>query len=153
VTKRVPGAATSGEPGEGAPPLCRPRAVQPVALVTALFLAGLVVLAAGCSSRKVDHSIPSLVQTLKDKDPNMRYWAAESLGHFGAEARTAVPDLVGALADEDKMVRMGAGYALAEIGPAAADAVPALKEALKDPAKEVRAAAAYALKRIQAKKK
>lgn len=119
-----------------------------------LLLVCLAFLPAGCSSRKIDYSVPSLVKTLKeDKDANMRYWAAESLGHFGAEARPAVPDLVEALKDEDKTVRMGVAYALAEIGPAATDAVPALKAALKDPAKEVRDAAAYALKQVKAKKR
>jgi hypothetical protein len=118
-----------------------------------LLLACLTALPTGCGGRKVEHSVPSLVKTLKDKDPNMRYWAAESLGRYGPEAGTAVPDLVEALKDEDKMVRMGAAYALGEIGPAAADAGLALKQALKDPAKEVRDAAARSLKRIQAKRK
>ena len=141
MIKRVRGATASAVPVAGGAP------------GWLLLLACLALSPGGCSGRKVDHSIPSLVKTLKDKDPNMRYWAAESLGHFGAEARSAVPDLVEALKDEDKMVRMGVAYALAEIGRAAAEAVPALKDALKDQAKEVRDAAAYALKHIQGRKK
>jgi HEAT repeat protein len=119
-----------------------------------ILLAGLVVLVVGCGgARKVDYSVPSLVKTLKeDKDPNMRYWAAESLGRLGPEASEAVPALAEALKDEDKMVRMGAAYALAEIGPAARQAVPALQQALKDPEQEVRDAAAYTLKRLAARK-
>ena len=109
----------------------------------------------GCRDpRRVEHSVPSLVTTLKeDKDPNMRYWAAESLGKFGPEARSAVPELIAALKDENKMVRLGAAYALGAIG--STDAVAALQEAGKDPEKEVRDAAATALKQIQqpAKKK
>src|SRR5215204_4317297 len=101
-----------------------------------VFLAALLSATAGCRDpRRVEHSVPSLVTTLKeDKDPNMRYWAAESLGKFGPEAQSAVPDLIAALKDESKMVRMGAAYALGAIG--SADAVPALQEAAKDTEKE-----------------
>ncbi len=118
-----------------------------------LLLAGLLVAAVGCGdSRKVDHSVPSLVKTLKeDKDPNMRYYAAQSLGQFGPEAKTAVPDLIEALKDESKMVRMGAAYALGEIG--STEAVPALQEAARDAEKEVRDAAAFAIKQIKQKGK
>jgi HEAT repeat protein len=107
----------------------------------------------GCGNpRKVEHSVPSLVKTLKeDQNPDMRYWAAESLGKFGPEAQPAVPDLIAALKDESKMVRMGVAYALGEIG--SADAVPALQEAGKDPEKEVRDAAAHSLKQIRQKGK
>jgi HEAT repeat protein len=120
-----------------------------------LLLACAPALLAGCKdSRKVEHSVPSLCKTLReDKDPNMRYWAAQSLGQFGPEGRAAVPDLIEALKDEDSMVRMGAGYALAEIGPDAADAVPALQEAARDNEKDVRDAAAYAMKQIRQKGK
>src|SRR5262245_9763145 len=112
----------------------------------------LIVVALGCGNpRKVEHSVPSLVRTLKeDKDPNMRYYAAQSLGQFGSEAASAVPDLITALKDEHAMVRMGAAYALGEIG--SADAVPALQEASKDGEKQVRDAAAHAIKQIQQKK-
>jgi HEAT repeat protein len=109
--------------------------------------------AAGCgNARRIEHSVPSLVKTLKeDKDPNMRYWAANSLGKFGPEAQAAVPDLVAVLKDENKIVRMGAAYALGEIG--STEAVSSLREAGKDSEKEVRDAANTALKRIQQKTK
>jgi HEAT repeat protein len=118
-----------------------------------VLLAGLLLAAGGCRNpRQTDYSVPALVKTLKeDKDPNMRYWAAESLGKFGPEARSAVPDLIEALKDDSKMVRMGVAYALGEIG--GADATAALQEATKDPEKEVRDAAASALKQIQQKGK
>jgi hypothetical protein len=112
-------------------------------------LFALIVCVVGCRGRKVEHSVPSLMKTLKThKDPKMRYWAAESLGHFGPEAREAVPALSEALKDPDGMVRMGAAYALAEIGPDAREAAPKLQEALQDPDKQVRDAAAYALPRV-----
>src|SRR5262249_51796825 len=118
-----------------------------------LVLLAAVLAAAGCrNAKRVEHSVPSLVKTLReDKDPNMRYWAAESLGHYGAEAQPAVPDLIAALKDEDKMVRMGAAYALGEIK--SPDAIPALQEATKDPEKEVRDAATSSIKQIQQKGK
>ncbi len=118
-----------------------------------MLLAAFLSAAAGCrNAKRIEHSVPSLVKTLsEDKDPNMRYWAAESLGKFGPEAQAAVPDLVAALKDESKMVRMAAAYALGEIG--SADAAPALREAGKDSEKEVRDAATTALKRIQQKGK
>jgi HEAT repeat protein len=81
----------------------------------------------------------------------MRYWAAESLGHYGAEAKAAVPDLAATLQDENKDVRLGVAYALAEIGSAAEPAREALTAATKDPEKEVRDAATYALRRISTK--
>lgn len=107
---------------------------------------------AGCGSvRRVDHSVEKLVTTLQDNDPNMRYWAAESLGHYGPAAKSAVPELAATLQDDSKMVRMGAAYALAEIGPAAEPARDALTAAANDPEQEVREAAAYALQRVSAK--
>jgi HEAT repeat protein len=111
------------------------------------ILVGLVILMAGCG--KKEYSVPSLLDTLKDKDPKMRYYAAKELGHFGAQAKDAVPALTATLKDEDKTVRMGAAYALAEIGPDARTAIPALGEASKDQEESVRKAAAYALKRLQ----
>jgi HEAT repeat protein len=121
--------------------------MRPAALIT------LALVMVGCGgSGKVEYSVPGLVKTLKDKDPNMRYWAAESLGHLGHVAKPAIPALIEVLKDEDKNVRMGTAYALAELGPDAKEALPALQEALRDTDKQVRDAAAYALKRIRRKK-
>lgn len=122
--------------------------MRPVTLIA------LVALMAGCSrSGKGEYTVPGLIKTLqKDKDPNMRYWAAQSLGHFQREAKPAVPALAEALKDQDKNVRMGAAYALAEIGPDANEAAPSLQEALRDSEKQVRDAAAYALKQVAARK-
>jgi HEAT repeat protein len=114
-------------------------------VVLTVLLAGLP----GCR-RKLDYSVPSLVKILKqDKDPNMRYYAAESLGRFGPAGLAAVPDLIAALKDESQMVRMGVAYALGELG--SPEAVPALQEASKDPANEVRVAAVTALQQIRQK--
>ena len=101
--------------------------------------------------QRIDYSVETLTAKLKDKDPNLRYWAAESLGRFGPGAEAAVPELAQALKDEVPMVRSGAAYALAEFGPLAEPARTALVEASKDPQKEVRDAVAYALKRLNQK--
>jgi HEAT repeat protein len=123
------------------------------ALLPFAVMVSLLTVAGGCRNpRQVDYSVTSLVKTLKeDKDPNMRYWAAESLGKFGPDARSAIADLIEALKDESKMVRMGVVYALGEIG--GADATAALQEATKDQEKEVRDAAVAALKQMQQKGK
>jgi hypothetical protein len=116
-----------------------------------LFLPALMALALGCNKRDTTEvPLSSLVATLRDQDPNMRYWAATSLGERGVSARSAVPDLLKLLKDPEPMVRMGAAYALAEIRPDARVSVSPLREALKDKDKEVREAATLALKKIQA---
>jgi HEAT repeat protein len=116
---------------------------------------GLLALVAviGCNSgvQRIDYSVEKLTKTLQDKDPHMRYWAAESLGNYGPAAHVAIPNLIKTLKDDDKTVRMGAAYALAAMGPAAAEARAALIEASKDPEKEVRDGATYALKQIASK--
>src|SRR4051794_21619772 len=120
--------------------------------VTSLALfaafAGLALLVAGCGKKNA-YSVPSLLETLKSKDPGMRYYAARELGQFRPKAKDAIPSLTEALKDNDKKVRMGAAYALGEIGPDASTAIPALKASLKDTDAGVRKGAAYALKQIQ----
>jgi hypothetical protein len=55
-------------------------------LVLALALMG-----AGCGTEKKQYTVPELVQTLKDADPDMRYWAARELGKTtGPDAKVAV---------------------------------------------------------------
>jgi hypothetical protein len=112
----------------------------------------LIVGSAGCGKDppKEDYSVSGFVTQLKDKDPNMRYSAARSLGKFGPEAKAAIPALVESLkGDESPLVRMGAAYALGDMGADAAEALPALKQAANDRDPEVRKAAAYAVKHIQ----
>src|SRR4051812_29289551 len=66
---------------------------------------------AGCQGKKIDSSIPGLIEALKDKDPDVRCTAATNLGKYGAEAAEAVPALTEALADPDKHVRVAAASA------------------------------------------
>jgi HEAT repeat protein len=113
-----------------------------------LFLVGLAVLLAGCSKKEA-YSVSSLIDSLKDKDPEVRSYAARHLRKFGRQAEPAVPALTEALTDEDKNVRSGAAYALGAIGPSARSAIPALQHALKDSDQEVRQGAEYALKKLE----
>ena len=111
----------------------------------------LVLLIAGCGKKEKSYSMEAMIQDLKDRDPGVRYTAAEMLGGYGRKAESAVPALIEALKDKDKNVRMRAAYSLAEILPAAQAAIPALRESLKDKEQLVREAAAYSLKRIRTK--
>lgn len=113
------------------------------------ILVCLAVLAAGCGSKKRDYSVPAMIKSLTDKDPEVRSTAATVLGKYGPQAREAVPALIAALRDDDKHVRKATVYALAKIGRDARDAIPTLKETLRDKEPKVREAAAYALKEIQ----
>ena len=63
--------------------------------------------------------MPALVGALDDAHEQVRWVAAETLGHLGAEAKEAVPALKKLLkTDEDKDVREMAALALQEIEPA-----------------------------------
>jgi HEAT repeat protein len=118
-----------------------------------IFLIGLVmatmVMMVGCGKKKESPTVPSLLPSLKDRDPKMRYYATRQLGHFRSQATEVVPPLTEALKDEDKMVRMGAAYALGEIGPDAKSALSALESVLRDSEVEVRKAAEYAIKKVR----
>jgi HEAT repeat protein len=86
--------------------------------------------------------LPSLVEALKDKDPDVREAAAYAIGNIGPAAIGVVPSLIKALKDENPDVREAAIYALGGFGSAAASAIPALIKALKDKSWVVRVAAA-----------
>lgn len=94
-------------------------------------------------------AVPSHIEALKDRDPNTRRRAANSLGILGPHAAGAVPALIETLKDKTDLVRSAAVKALGKIGPKARAAIPALTETLHDEEPTVRAAAADALKRIQ----
>jgi HEAT repeat protein len=82
-------------------------------------------------------ALPALVETLQDKAPSSRSYAATTLGYvMRQEAKPAVPALIQALWDEDTGVRAGAAEALGRIGPPAQAAIPALLTALKTPGEE-----------------
>jgi HEAT repeat protein len=71
------------------------------------------------SQRKGDAAriVPALVESLKDKDGDVRWSAAIGLGYFGEQAKQAVPALQEAERDQDARVREAASVALSRIDP------------------------------------
>jgi HEAT repeat protein len=72
------------------------------------------------AQRKADAAqvVPALIETLKDKEGDIRRSAALGLGSFGEQARDAIPALEKAQSDRDARVREAAGKALSRIDPA-----------------------------------
>ncbi len=64
--------------------------------------------------------VPALSKWLSDADNDVRLFAAQGLGWYGAEARQAVPALVPLLSDPNGDVRTIAAIALKKIDPEAA---------------------------------
>jgi HEAT repeat protein len=94
--------------------------------------------------------VPVLSEALKDPEAALREVAAESLGKFGVQARSAVPSLLALVEDKETTVRRAALSALAQIGPEAKDALPKLKSAFKDIDVEIRRGALAVLGRLGA---
>lgn len=92
-------------------------------------------------------AVPSLIQSLRDDDPEVRWNAAAVLGGIGKES---VDGLADALTHKDAEVRRNAAAALDRIGVDSAVAVPKLAVALRDIDTEVARYAASALGRIGA---
>jgi HEAT repeat protein len=61
--------------------------------------------------------VPSLINALKDRQPDIRLSAAIKLGLFGESANEAIPALQQRLNDGDARVREAAGIALTRIDP------------------------------------
>jgi hypothetical protein len=61
--------------------------------------------------------VPALIESLKDKEGDIRWSAAIGLGSFGEEAKDAIPALQAAQRDRDTRVREAAGVALSRIDP------------------------------------
>jgi beta-lactamase regulating signal transducer with metallopeptidase domain/HEAT repeat protein len=90
-------------------------------------------------------AIPSLLEALKDPDPQMRDIALGALQRSNAEAKAVVPALSALLKDEDRQVRVHAAGYLSQLGPESKAALPAMIAALKDDNAEVRLFIAQAL--------
>ena len=62
--------------------------------------------------------VPALIESLQDKEGDVRWSAAIGLGYFGQQANDAIPALQAAQRDRDARVREAAGVALSRIDPA-----------------------------------
>lgn len=92
--------------------------------------------------------VPALSEALKDSEAVVREAAAEALGKFGGQARTAAPSLIAVLDDKETTVRRAALAALALIGADAKEVLPKLKPAFKDADPEIRRHALDVLGRL-----
>jgi HEAT repeat protein len=63
--------------------------------------------------------VPSLIESLNDKEGDIRWSAAIGLGSFGDLAKNAIPALQEAQRDRDPRVREAARVALSRIDPTA----------------------------------
>jgi hypothetical protein len=91
--------------------------------------------------------VPTLLESLKDKDQDVRKYVAGALVRVGKEA---VEPLTEILKGKDKAQRANAAYILGRIGAEAREAMPLLIKAMKDDDREVRLRAAFALERLLA---
>src|SRR5439155_16185183 len=76
-------------------------------------------------------AVPTLIESLKDNDGDVRGLAALTLGVIGPSAKAAVPALTQALRHADPVLRAEVAFALGGMGDAAKSAVGALSDALK----------------------
>ena len=60
-------------------------------------------------------AVPFLIIALKDRDKDVRSYAAIELSKIGSEATIAVPVLIQSLKDRDKIVRSRAAKAIRKI--------------------------------------
>lgn len=98
--------------------------------------------------RGAEAAVPSLVETLRHEDAEIRRWSAEALGNICRAEPAAVSGLKKQMKDTDGDVRRTAALALAKLGPAAESAVPELRDGLADGNRYARGNAAEALRRI-----
>jgi HEAT repeat protein len=94
-------------------------------------------------------AIPELVEALRDKDDEIRTWAAIALGQIGPDAVCAVEPLIALLqVEENPQVILTAVQSLGEIGPAAGPALPALTAIAEDPHHIARGFAIQAIRKV-----
>jgi len=94
-------------------------------------------------------AVPDLIDALRDKDDDVRIWAAITLGQIGPDAVSAVEPLVALLRDEQHpQVISCAVRSLGEIGPGAKAALPVLAAMVQNPGFTARVFATQAFWRV-----
>jgi len=91
-----------------------------------------------------EEAIPQMIDTLKDSDAAVRYWAAIGLGNLGKQAVTSAPFLKRVLNDESENVRVAAARALCRM-ELPDEALPVLVEVLDNGSQWARVHAANVL--------
>lgn len=69
------------------------------------------------AQRRPPEALPEVINSLKDKDAEVRWNAAIALGYYGEAAKEAIPALQAAQRDHDVRVHEGATKALSRIDP------------------------------------
>jgi len=95
--------------------------------------------------------IPSLIESLSSRSPQVRYISAQGLAAIGAGASNAVPTLLLRTADESPSVRMCAVEALGRINIHSTESLRVVRAVLGDTNKDLRFAATQALARLERK--
>lgn len=98
---------------------------------------------------EVKSSVPPLITTLQNDDPEVRIYCAQALGAIGPAASNAIPALILRTKDENASMRMCAVEALGRIGITSPKALVALKVAVSDASSDVRFTAKQALELVQ----
>ena len=93
-------------------------------------------------------AVPTLIDLVKDSEPDTRRTAIRILGHIGPAAIAAVPSLAATLKEKDSEDRSVAAISLGQIGSDSAPAVAALSEALAETDGSIRVCSIEALGRI-----
>jgi len=102
----------------------------------------------------ITESVTLLTRLLRDPERIVRYRAAEALGYFGPDAKTAIPDLIYTTRDPATWeTRQAAVYALGSVAADKKNGPPlkvleALYHALRDSASRVRMTAVQSLARL-----
>ena len=92
--------------------------------------------------------VPHLLETMDDRDKEVRRNAASSLAALGVTAQTAIPVVNTALRDADQDVRFWFACKLKGVRPESKKLIPVLVEALKHPDDDLRCKAFQVLARL-----
>jgi HEAT repeat protein len=99
-------------------------------------------------AERAKRAVPALARAMKDKDENVREFAAFALGNIRADPEISIPALIGGLQDNGSSVRKRSAEVLRGLGGEAQPAGPALLDALRDQDAGVREEAAKAVGEI-----
>jgi hypothetical protein len=126
------------------------RSGQRTARIAAIQTLGDFALAPAAAHRDMAKpAIPELVEALRDKDDEIRMWAAITLGQIGPDAVRAVEPLISLLqVEENPQVILCAVRSLGEIGPGARSALPALTAIAEDSRHFARGFAIQAIQQV-----